>query len=143
MELGFSVARYARMLSAASEIRIASVSRSASACNVYWKFLKEKKQDRVFVKQQCDQADDDRKYRWLEMTEKRFLGAAHTDFKLKGVHGVKENLAHVWLALLVLADRDQTGRVGTDGSDPRGDRGASESGRSESGSQSVRSGLTQ
>ena len=67
-------------------------------CNVYWKFLKEKKQDRVFVKQQCDQADDDRKYRWLEMTEKRFLGAAHADFKLKGVHGVKENLAHVWLA---------------------------------------------
>ena len=45
--------------------------------------------------------------------------------------------------LLVLADRDQTGRVGTDGSDPRGDRGASESGRSESVSQSVRSGLTQ
>ena len=45
--------------------------------------------------------------------------------------------------MLVLADRDQTGRVGTDGSDPRGDRGASESGRSESVSQSVRSGLTQ
>ena len=46
-------------------------------------------------------------------------------------------------SVLVLADRDQTGRVGTDGSDPRGDRGASESGRSESVSQSVRSGLTQ
>ena len=67
-------------------------------CNMYWKFLKEKKQDRVFVKQQCDQPGDDRKFRWLEMTEKRFLGAAHADFKLKGMHAMKENMAHVWLA---------------------------------------------
>lgn len=66
-------------------------------CNVYWKFLKEKKQDRIFVKQQCVQAGDDRKFRWLEMTEKRFLGAALADFKLKGMHGAKESMAHVWL----------------------------------------------
>ena len=66
-------------------------------CNVYWKFLKEKKQDRIFVKQACDQPGDDRKWRWLEMTEKRFTGAAHTDFKLKDVHIPSHNMAHVWL----------------------------------------------
>ena len=66
-------------------------------CNTYWKMLREKKQDRIFVKQACDQPGDDRKWRWLEMTDKRFVGAAHADFKLKGVHNPRENMAHVWL----------------------------------------------
>ena len=66
-------------------------------CNTYWKFLMEKKQDRVFVKQACNQVGDDRKWRWLEMNEKRFIGAAHADFKLKGVHLACHNMAHVWL----------------------------------------------
>lgn len=66
-------------------------------CNTYWKMLREKKQDRIFVKQACDQPDDDRKWRWLEMSEKRFKGAAHADFKLKGAHAPCQNMAHVWL----------------------------------------------
>ena len=67
-------------------------------CNIYWKFLKEKKQDRIFVKQGCVVPDDDRLFRWLEMDERRFRGAAHCFFKLPGMHAPNHNVAHVWLA---------------------------------------------
>ena len=65
-------------------------------CNRFWKFILAES-SYILVKQSREQPRDDRKFVWLRMTERAFTGAAHTAFRLRWAHSVKENMAYVWL----------------------------------------------